>query len=278
MATLKKKSKSTTPSSPTTPSSSQGNPTLLIGIILAVGVGLLLFLFTTNMQKKTSIVIAKSDIPAFSTIQSGQVEFRSVPSDSVGNELTEASYNEYVKKGQPIINRVEILPGQKVDSKVLVSSPQGSLAVVKSDEQVVAVSTSITGAAGMLIAPGSVVDVYSSSGDSSQPLVTQAKVLAVGMGTQAASDVRPNNKVKGGGSSTELIVILAVKSSDAGKLLNQSQVSLSYNPHKTFDAKGNIVAVTSAAPAENTSAQSSSGLTGATDSGQTQTTTTPQGG
>lgn len=259
MAKLTKKSKSPRPSGPSPSSNKQGNPTLLIGVILAVGVGLLLFLFATNLQKTKNIVVAKGDIPAFTTIQPSQVEVVSVPADSVGaNDLTEATYNDYLEKKKPIVNRVEILPGQRIDTNAISSSSLGTLAVVKSNEQVVAVSTTITGAAGGVIVPGSVVDVYSSSGDNGQPLVTQAKVLGVGVGTQAAAGVRPDSKVKDGNSGSELIVLLAVKSSDAGRLLNRSQVALSYDPHRSFDAKGNICMVGKCATVVANSSQSSS--------------------
>jgi Flp pilus assembly protein CpaB len=280
MAKLTKNSKSNRPGATTPSSNKQGNPTLIIGIILAVGVGLLFFLFATNLQKTENIVVAKADIPAFSSIQKDQVEVVSVPADSVGTtDLTEATYNQYVAKGTPIVNRVEILPGQRIDTNAISASSLGSLAVVKTDEQVVAVSTTFTGAAAAVIVPGSVVDVYSSSGDNTQPLVTQAKVLGVGVGTQAASGVRPDSKVKDSGSGTDIVVLLAVKSSDAGKLLTHSQVSLSYNPHKAFDVKGNICDIGKCATtiANPTTTQPSTAATGL-DSSVTGTTptTTPQ--
>jgi competence protein ComGC len=269
MAKLTKKSKTPRSTTSSTSNNKQGNPTLLIGVILAVGVGLLLFLFATNLQKTQNIVVAKGDIPAFTTIQKEQVEVVSVPADSVkSSDLTEATYNKYLRNNQAIVNRIEILPGQRVDINAISSSSLGTLAVVKSDEQVVAVSTTIPGAAGGVIVPGSVVDVYSSSGDNSQPLVTQAKVLGIGMGDQASAGVRPDSKVKDAGSGSGLIVLLAVKSSDAGRLLNQSQVALSYDPHKKFDAKGNICVVGKCATVLST---------GTDTAQQSQGSVTPQG-
>jgi len=244
MAKLTRNNKNSRPSSTdkSSASSRQGNPTLVIGMILAVGVSVLFYVFFSNLQAKETIMVASTNIPAFSNIQPSQLTPTSVPKDSVNEtDLTAATYNEKKAKNESIVNRIEILKDQRISSNAIGSSSLGSLSVVKPSEEVVAVSTSLTGAAGGVVVPGSVVNVYSTSGDTNTPLVAQAKVLAVGTGPQVASSVQPNSKVSSGNSSSGgLIVLLAVRAADAGKLLGQSQVALAYNPRKSFNGAGDI--------------------------------------
>ena len=244
MAKLTRNNKTPRPSATDASAASgrQGNPTLVIGMILAVGVAVLFYAFFSNLQAKENIMVATANIPAFSNIQPSQLAEKSVPKDSVSDtDLTADAYKDNKAKNASIVNRIEILQGQRVSKNAIGSSSLGSLSVVKNNEEVVAVSTSLTGAAGGVIVPGSVVNVYSTSGDNTASLVDNAKVLAVGTGPQVASSVQPNSKVSSGNTNGGgLIVLLAIRASDAGKLLAQSQVALAYNPRKSFNSSGDI--------------------------------------
>jgi len=268
MAKLTKNNPNPRPSGGNIPNSGgakTGNPTLIVGVILAALVGLLFFIFSSGLQSKTSIMVAASDIPPFTTLTDRQLEVQSVPTDSVDpNQVL--TQERYVKEGKAI-NRITILKGQRIPIAALSNPKLASFSVVGSGETVVAVSTTVNGLAGGIITPGSVVNVYG-GGDAGAALVQKAKVLAVGTGSSAANDIQPNNKVQS--SSSDLVVLLVVNNDDAGKLLAASQVSMSYNPHLTFNSKGDICTVgsSSCVTASTTTSEDST----ANDSSSTQAT------
>ena len=225
----------------------QGNPTLLIGILLAVAVAVLFWVLTTRLQEKDSVMVTRGSIPAFSTITPGQLQATVVPKDSITDQdLTESKYKELAAKGQSLVNRIELLSGQRVQIGAVTASSTGSLAAVKEGERVIAIPATFSGAVAGIATAGSVVDIFSGSGasDGGSSVVSNAKVLALGAGSAAAANVRPGSNLKNGDSSgSSIIVVLALKAEDAAKVLALPQVALALDPRLSFTENGTICPV-----------------------------------
>ena len=248
MAKLKKTT-SKKPNRPVDPNATprQSNPTLLIGILLAVAVGILFWVLTSQLQEKGRVMIAKNNVPAFSTLSNAQLQPQTVPQDSITeSDLTEEKYKELTGKGSALVNRIELLAGQRVNIGAVTASQSGSLSAVKPGERVIAVNATFPGVVAGLATSGSVVDVYAGAGsgnnqDGGEAVADNAKVLALGAGAAAASNVKPNKQLSeaqdaGGG----IIVVLAVPIEDAPRILALSQASLALDPRYSFTENGTI--------------------------------------
>ena len=222
----------------------QSNPTLIIGILLAVAVGVLFWVLTTQLQEKGQVMVAKGNIPAFSTITAAQLEAQTVPKDSITEgDLSKQEFDKRTSSGQGLVNRIELIAGQRVPLGAVGASSTGSLAAVKQGERVVSLNATFAGAVAGIAVAGSVVDVYSGAGagNDGAVVVENAKVLALGAGNSAGANVRPGNKLQGEeGSSNEIVVVLAVPSEDAEKLLSLAQASLALDPRLSFTENGTI--------------------------------------
>lgn len=229
---------------------SQSNPTLLIGILLAVAVGVLFWVLTSQLQAKDQVMVAKKDIPAFSTLGPDMVEAQTVPKDSITKaDVTQAQYQTLLKKGNGLVNRIELLQGQRINVGAVTSSSSGSLSAVKPDERLVAVNATFPGVVAGLARAGSVVDVYSGAGgnngeDTGAAIAENVKVLALGAGAAAAANVRTNKQLNesqdNGGA---IVAVLAVPTADAANILALPQVALALDPRYSFTANGTICEV-----------------------------------
>jgi len=246
-----KAKKSAQPAGPNGKKAKQSNPMLLIGAGLALVTFVLFFSLANSSSKKSDVLVAATSIPPFSTVQPGQLKTVAVPSNSVtANDLTPAEFQEKTANGKALVSRVEILPGQRVDAGAVAASSLGSLAAVKDDERVVAMPATFPGAVAGVAIPGSVVDVYradSSGGTTASAanlVVDNAKVLAVGMGSDTAANVRPDSSLKGKASSSDasgsLVVVLAIPEDKAGQVVGASQVWMALDPHYSFTEDGTI--------------------------------------
>lgn len=286
---------------------SQSNPTLLIGILLAVAVGVLFWVLTSQLQAKDQVMVAKKDIPAFSTLGPDMVEAQTVPKDSITKaDVTQDQYQALLKKGTGLVNRIELLQGQRINVGAVTSSSSGSLSAVKPDERLIAVNATFPGVVAGLARAGSVVDVYSGAGgnsgeDTGAAIAENVKVLALGAGAAAAANVRTNKQLNDSQDNGGAIVaVLAVPTADAANILALPQVALALDPRYSFTANGTICEVNQcptgggskpgnqdnpsdpASSIPQSSDQPSSGTggadspsTGGTDSPSTDQTTTP---
>lgn len=245
MAKLKRTSQKRTA---TTGVSKQNNSTLYIGLMLAVAVAILVGVFITNIQAKGQIMVAKQDVPAFSTVTSAQLEAQTVPKDSITeSDLTKEQFDKASAGGRALVNRIELLKGQRVPTGAVAASRNGSLSAVKQNERVVSLNATFAGSVAGIAQAGSVVDVYAGAGggaDNTGSVVAEnAKVLALGVGGAAAANVRPGaNKAdsENNAAGDSLVVVLAVPTSDAAALLALSQASLALDPRLSFTENGTI--------------------------------------
>lgn len=137
--------------------------------LLAVAIsGFAFYSALTGAQNQQAIMVAKADVPAYTLIQKGQMVEKGVSKSSITkNDLTAKEYQElFVKPNKPLVTTARFLADQRIDKRQVVQSGQGSFAMVAPDERVVAVSTTISGAAIGTINSGDVVDVGSSGSSS----------------------------------------------------------------------------------------------------------------
>lgn len=251
----------------------QSNPTLAASFVLALVLGLAAAIGYSQLQSKATIYVAKREIPPYTTLTKSMFNAVKVPRNSVtANDLTPELFDRKFGGGRNVpITRLELLAGQRVDQRALLSSTTGALAAVKSDEVVVAINTTLSGIIGGAITPGSVVDVIPSSGGVlSQASITgnggkpnknasqsagavgvadNVKVLGVGVGAAAGQNISSatdNSNVKNAkdnGSGGNVIVVLAVPAADAATVLSTPDPMLALNPHLRFDQAGNLCPV-----------------------------------
>lgn len=253
----------------------QNSSTLYIGLLLAVAVAVLVGVFITNIQEKGEVMVAKGNIPAFSTITAGQLEIQTVPKDSITpGDLTKEQFEKNSAGGKTLVNRIELLAGQRVPLGAVTESSTGSLAAVKPGERVVALNSTFSGSVAGVANAGSVVDVYPGPGASNENgagvAVEDAKVLALGVGGEVAANVNPGGKVnkdEANKTSEGIVVVLVVPESDAPTLLALPQASLALDPKLSFTENGTICQISRCAQ-----------LNKAQQSGQATQPTDPQSG
>jgi Flp pilus assembly protein CpaB len=200
----------------------QSSGTMTIGLLLGAVSAALIFVLLTGLSQKTSILVAKQDIPPYSTVSQAMLQTETVAKSSVTQyDLTPSQFSS----NKTFVNRVEILPGQRVDSRALSPATDGSLQAVKPGEVAVAVTTTLAAVVGGAVLPGDVVDVYSVNGgqtssgaasSSSGLLVSDAKVIGVGYGPDATASLlptgdKPLNGKTSSSASQNVVVILAVE-------------------------------------------------------------------
>lgn len=244
----------------------QSNPMLLLGIGLAVAAFLMLYMLASGASKKGEVLVARGPISPFATIQDAQLQAKQVPAESITDQdLTPAEYKAKKAEGKTLISRVEILPGQRVDTGAVSAASLGSLSAVKSDERVIAMPATFPGAAAGVAIPGSVVDIFRASNGAAAAteggegasegnlVVSNAKVLAVGVGPETAAAVRPESRLKrsnqSDGSGGSVVVVLAVKKDQAGAVVTAGQVWLALDPHYSFTASGTLCKIEQCAQA-----------------------------
>jgi len=211
-------------------------------------------------------MIAKGNIPAFSTITPGILEAQTVPKESITDgDLTLEQFEKNSAGGNSLVNRIELIAGQRVPLGAVTESSTGSLAAVKNGERVIALNATFSGSVAGIAIAGSVVDVYAGAGagaqNGSQAIVENAKVLALGVGAAATANVRPGVKSKDQSQSDTstgegIVVVLIVPASDAAALLALSQASLALNPRLSFTENGTICPINLCAKTNSSTKQS----------------------
>jgi len=212
---------------------------MIIGVVLILLAGIVAYRILANAQKNETIMVPNQNLPAYSFVDGSDLTATSVPANSVTtDDLTQTYFNDNLK-GQFVITS-PILQNQRVDKRDIAATGS-SFAVVLPDERVVAVNSTITGAAVGTIQAGDVVDVAGSSGDTSSS--TFDKVLCIGSSAAACQGILPpgvNISVDSTSSSGNVTVLLAVPQMDAPQIAGQS-VNLSLNPFCQIDSQGYFV-------------------------------------
>jgi Flp pilus assembly protein CpaB len=224
------------------------------GILLIVATALFFraYLFARNTEP---IVVAASQLEPYSAVKAGEIKYENVPQASVtANDLTQDEYEKtYQKRKLPLVVTARFLKGQRLDKREIARTAQESFAVVSPDESVVAVTTTLSGAAVGSIKPGDVVDVRAAGtangGQDSTGGANYAKVLCIASQISGCSDVIPSGvslQSTGQTASTKstaptneqpVYVLLSVAKADARGLAG-STVALALNPFCTVDNHG----------------------------------------
>lgn len=231
------------------PGGKQTNHILLAGLAIAILVAVLVALGLSSLNKQAQVYVAKDNVAAYKTLNADLLEVKKVPADSVEeDDLTPETYKSLAAKNA-LVTRVELVKGQRIKQQTLAASSEGSMSAVKNGERVVAVTATFPGTVAGLSVPGSVVDVYGQKrgdeGGQARALISDVKVLGLGVGGAASSDLRPNSQAKQGENNEAaagLTVLLIVKPDEAGALIDDAggSVYLSLNPHKRFNRSGDI--------------------------------------
>jgi Flp pilus assembly protein CpaB len=248
--------------------------------------GIVFYKAYMGVQDLQTIVVAKTNVPAFTTIQSAQLQTRQIPKGGVDpQDLTEAEYvSQYVDQHRPLVALSDIGSGSRIDVRDLLKAGTASLAMVSPDERVISIGTSQTGASGGLIHAGDVVDVYNtggsnnSSGSGGGAAVSQfAKVLCISSNPTDCQSLLPAGEtlsISGGSSdsssssSGSAIAVLAVDQNDSN--LAGGGYSLALNPFCRVGQYGQFVSTHAQgsaacqAPAGRDASLPNGGLSGAT--------------
>lgn len=223
----------------------QKNYALVLGLALGALAAVIVAVGLMRLQDQGQVVIAAKGIAMYSQVQDASLQIIKVPASSITDgDITPEELKAQRRSGQKLVTRVEILPGQRLQESALAASSVGSFAVVKSDERVVALNTSFAGIVAGAVVPGSVVDVLSDQQDDA-PVITNAKVLAVGQSSDVAQQVENARGKAVSGEQAGLVVVLAVKSDQANLLANMSDAKLAVNPQLSFNSRGNICRIQS---------------------------------
>ena len=233
----------------------------LTGFLLFVVALVGFFSAFKSAKDEGTVVVAKTNLPAFRAIASGDIEYRNVPKASIGDhDLTKAEYEkQYLAKvdgksvqGQEpkvFVPTAQILAGNRVDDRQAAKDPKASFAIISTDERVVAVTTTISGAAVGTIHAGDVVDVTQAgtSGSGTGAAANFAKVLCISDKIDGCKGVREpdisiaaDTSKQGSGSDEQPVnVLLAVSDEDATSLAGQT-VALALNPFCKVDETGHF--------------------------------------
>jgi hypothetical protein len=211
---------------------------LIIGIAFVVLAGVGAFFAISRSQNNEAIMVAKTDLSAYSFVGPDQLEAQSVPQASIGSDdLTKAEFEDL--KSQIVITG-PFLAGQRIDQRYIVDSDNASFAGVLPDERVVAANSTASGSAVGTIQAGDVVDVTVDGGEAEVPF---AKVICIATEPSGCQGVLPAgvniNAADSGNDQSEgsVLLLLAVPEFDASSIAGQS-VTLALNPFCRVDNEG----------------------------------------
>jgi len=221
---------------------------LIVGSILILLAGVFAYQLLVAAQNNVDIVVPAKDLAAYSFIDSGDLTTLGVPQGSVtDNDLTASEFEDQFN-GEAVITS-PILQDQRIDKRSIASGDNASFAVVLPDERVVAVNSTVSGAAVGTIQAGDVVDVTTTGSGLSSAATASGydKVLCIGTqpsdcqgilppGVKLNVDSESDNESAAAGDSP-VTVLLAVPANDASLISGQS-VNLSLNPFCRVDAEG----------------------------------------
>lgn len=222
--------------------------TIIAAVVLAAAVAIYL---GTLRADTIEVYRPAADIGAFQRIDyQNDLKKIKVLKDSEelrANEITFAHLEKQIKKHDGyIFFDYNVKAGERVDRRHLRGQKLGTLSVVVApDERVVAVSTSVLGSVAGLANEGDVVSIVGGDG---AKLAEFAKVIARGVGAEAANGVSTVKTQSSGGegegssnSSGNLTFLLAVATDEAEALANSNQgVVMVYNPFCKVQADGSI--------------------------------------
>jgi hypothetical protein len=223
----------------------------LIAGLFILFAGVAFYVAFQSARQLESVVVAKGNIAAYTLVSPSDISAVGVPKGSVtANDITWATYEKnYVKANKPLITTLQVLAGDRLDSREVAVDSQSSFDVVSADERVVAVTATIVGAGLGTINAGDVVDAQeSSNGGTGGGGTTFAKVICISASAAGCAGVLPPGvtlSVTGSSSSTTtssslVYVLLSVDANDAAAIAGQ-QVSLDLNPFCTFGSTASNV-------------------------------------
>ena len=221
---------------------------LIVGVVFIVAAGIAIFGILKGVQDSVTVMTATQNLPAYSFVDSSDLEATAVPQASVTpNDLTEDEFVDQYDSEIAILGPV--LAGQRIDKRYIPEAKNASFAVVLPDERVVAATSTVAGAAVGTIQAGDVVDVNSESSGISSSAATSsfAKVLCIATQPSGCQGVLPpgvkinaDDSDSGSSRSTSdspVIVLLAVPQEDAAGISGQS-VTLALDPFCRVDNSG----------------------------------------
>jgi hypothetical protein len=224
----------------------------IIAVIFILAAGGAFYAAFIRAQQLVSVVVAKQNIAAYTLVNGSEIGSVGVSKSSVtANNIKWSTYEQkYVHAHKPFITTLQVLAGDRLDSREVAPSGQSSFDVVSPDERVIAVTTSIVGAGLGTINAGDVVDVEENGGNggSGGAGTTFAKVICIAASAAGCAGVLPPGvtlSVSSSGSSSTtssnlVYVLLSVYTNDAAALAGQ-QVSLDLNPFCVFGSTASNV-------------------------------------
>lgn len=225
------------------------NLPLIISVVLILVAGVGYYKAFTGAQDLVDVVVAGTDLPPFIAVQEAQLSHVNLSSSSVRpGDMTWQYYKEHygsAADASQIIPVYTVVAGQVLDINVLAKSPQESFSIVLPDERVVAVTSSIAGAALGTIQPGDVVDAQTSGSGGASIVAAFAKVLCIATSSSGCRGVLPAGQdVIAGVKDTSyasnggpIKLLLVVAATDANELAGKD-VALSLNTQCGIDQYG----------------------------------------
>lgn len=244
------------------------SPMLLLGFGLAVATFIALYFTLTSNAATSKVMVAAKQIPPYTALTSSYVKEVEVPTKSVTpDDVTPEKWAEQNKQGNTVVSTLPILTGQRLNLGAISAAAQGTLAAVRKNERMVAVTATFAGSTAGVAMPGSVVDVYATKDSSGtagsdtggeSPILENAKVLAVGAGPDTAKSVRPQGGVKqdkenrDSGLGGNIVVLLAVPTAQASQMAGLP-VRLALDPSKSFTLSGVVCSISKCASSKSDS-------------------------
>lgn len=200
-------------------------------------------------QDQVSVMVASKNLPAFIVVQESDLTVAQIPAGALSpNDLSEADYQaDYVAKKVPLIPTMPVLVDAQLDKRAIADKPQASFGIVLPDERVIAVTSSVSGAALGVIQPGNIVDVHTAGSGSGDAFVSSfAKVLCISPDPNGCKGVLASGQSStiGGDGNSKLAndggpvkVLLVVDEGDAAQLAGE-EVSLSLNTFCAVSPEG----------------------------------------
>jgi len=227
---------------------------LIIGVVFILLAAVGAWWAISQAQNNGEVMVAKSNISAYSFVSDAELEALSVPLSSItGDDLTKKEFEDMNSKA--VISN-PVLSGQRIDKRYVLSAENASFAAVLPDERIVAANSSVTGAAIGTIQAGDVVDVTVDGGALSSPF---SKVLCIATEPSGCSailpagvDINADDSGDSGSSSSgdqSVLLLLAVPTDEASAISGQS-VTLALNPFCRVDNNGYFFSPRAAAAGE----------------------------
>lgn len=220
----------------------------IIGGLFIIAAGIAVFMVLKGVSNDVNVMTAKSDIAAYSFVDSSDLTATPVPEASVtSDDLTESEFND--KYHGKFTIAAPVLSGQRIDVRDIPKQDNASFGAVLPDERVVAVTSTVPGAAVGTIQAGDVVDVAMDSTTGLSGTGANAssfdKVLCIASSASGCQGVlppgvdinAPSDSSTSSVNNNPVLVLLAVPENDASGIAGQN-VDLSLNPFCSVDNQG----------------------------------------